>query len=87
MFIDKKVTKDGKRFKKQVVEQGDKTWSSVDGAKRKQILESIGLEYKQLNYLAAVVAEIVKANPELLSNPVIADGMAKFAEIEAIRNA
>ena len=86
MFIDKKVTKDGKRFKKQVVEQGDKTWSSVDGAKRKQILESIGLEYKQLNYLAAVVAEIVKANPALMDNPVVADGMAKFAEIEAIRN-
>ena len=87
MFIDKKVTKDGKTFKKEVLEQGDKTWSSVDGAKRKQILESVGLEYKQINYLAAVVAEIVKANPELLSNPVVADGMAKFAEIDVIRNA
>ena len=87
MFIDKKVTKDGKTFKKEVLEQGDKTWSSVDGAKRKQILESVGLEYKQINYLAAVVAESVKANPELLSNPVVADGMAKFAEIDAIRNA
>jgi hypothetical protein len=86
MFVDKKVTKDGKTFKKEVLEQGDKTWSSVDGAKRKQILESVGLEYKQINILASIIAEIIKANPELLSNPIIADGMTKFAEIEAIRN-
>lgn len=86
MFIDKKVTKDGKRFKKQVVEQGDKTWSSVDGAKRKQILESVGLEYKQINILASIIAEMIKANPELMQNTIIASGMSKFAEIEAIRN-
>lgn len=86
MFIDKKVTKDGNTFKKEVLEQGDKTWSNEDGAKRKQIINLVGMEYRQINYLAAVVAEIVKASPELLSNPVVADGMAKFAEIDAIRN-
>ncbi len=67
-------------------EQGDKTWESKDGVKRKAILENVGPEYSQINYLAAVVAEIIKQDAILLDNPIIQDGMAKFAEIEAIRN-
>ena len=68
-----------------VEEDGKIEWSKKDGQIRQAIFDAVGLEYKQINILAAVVAEIVKANPELLSNTIIAGGVAKFAEIEALR--
>jgi hypothetical protein len=73
-------------FKTIYVEEGTKLWDAKDGDKREQILDRVGPEYKQINYLAAIVAEVLKAQPTLLENPVIADALAKFNEIEDIRN-
>ena len=85
MLKTKLVEKQKNMFETVVEEDGVLEWNKKDGAIREQIIKTVGHEYKQLNILAEVVAEIVKANPTLLNNAIVAGGMAKFAEINTLR--
>ena len=72
-------------FSTVVEEDGKKIWDKRNGEIRKAILETVGPEYKQINLLAEVLAEIIKADSNLQDNAVIANAMAKFAEINKLR--
>lgn len=73
-------------FVTKIVEAGDKLWSAKQGTQRKQIINEVGAEYKQINLLAEVIAEIVAINPELANNATITEAMSKFNRINEIRN-
>lgn len=87
MGFKKKAIEVKRNLFKTVIEEDKKyIWDKKDGEKRKKIIETIGYEYKQINYLASVLFEIVKAFPKLQDNEIIKGAMQKFEEINKIRN-
>jgi len=85
MLKTKLVEKQKNMFETVVEEDGVLEWNKRDGAIREQIIKTVGHEYKQINLLAEVIAEIVKADVTLQSNPIVANAMAKFASINTLR--
>jgi len=85
MLKTKVVEKQKNMFETVVEEDGVIEWNRKDGAIREQIIKTVGREYKQINLLAEVLAEIVKADDTLQDNPIVANAMAKFAEINVLR--
>ena len=86
-MLQTKLVENPKRanmFSTVVEEDGKRIWDKKNGEIRKAILEIIP-EYKQLNLLAECIAEIVNADSDLQDNAVIANAMAKFAEINKLR--
>jgi transcription elongation factor GreA-like protein len=75
-----------KRQTVKVIEKGDVEWDPKDAKIREEIIKTVGMEYKQINYLAAVVYEILKQNKDLQSSPIVQDALAKFEKINEIRN-
>ena len=73
-------------FVSKIVEAGDTMWSTKKGIQRERIINEVGAEYKQINLLAEVIAEIVAINPELANNATITEAMSKFNIINEIRN-
>ena len=73
-------------FVAKIVEAGDMIWSTKKGIQRERIINEVGAEYKQINLLADVIAEIVAINPELANNATITEAMSKFNRINEIRN-
>lgn len=84
-FTEKRVEVSRNMYKTIVEESGTTTWDASSGRVRAEIIDTIGMEYKQINLLAEVLAEMVKEIPALLDNKVIAEGLNKFGEINAIR--
>ena len=72
-------------FNTVVEEDGKTVWNKKNGDIRKAIIETVGAEYAQINLLAEVLAEIVKADATLIANPIVANAMAKFASINTLR--
>jgi len=68
-----------------VEEDGKVVWNKKNGEIRKAIIETVGAEYAQINLLAEVLAEIVKADTTLMSNPIVTNAMAKFTKINTLR--
>jgi len=85
MLKTKVVEKQKNMFETVVEEDGKKVWDKRSGEIRKAILETVGPEYKQINLLAEVLAEVINADSNLQDNAVIANAMAKFAEINKLR--
>jgi len=85
MLKTKVVEKQKNMFETVVEEDGKTVWNKKNGDIRKAIIETVGAEYAQINLLAEVLAEIVKADATLIANPIVANAMAKFASINALR--
>ena len=85
MLKTKVVEKQKNMFETVVEEDGVIEWNRKNGAIREQIIKTVGREYKQINLLAEVLAEIVKADDTLQDNPIVTNAMAKFAEINVLR--
>ena len=85
MLKTKLVEKQKNMFETVIEEDGVIEWDKKNGIIREQIIKTVGREYKQINLLAEVLAEIVKADNTLQSNPIVANAMAKFAEINKLR--
>ena len=85
MLKTKVVEKQKNMFETVVEEDGVIEWDKKNGTIREQIIKTVGREYKQINLIAEVLAEIVKADNTLQSNPIVANAMAKFAEINKLR--
>ena len=85
MFKTQKIQKKPNMYETVIVESGSKIWDKKKGEIRKTIIEMVGPEYRQINYLAEVLFEIVKNNSDLQDNEVIKNALAKFEEINKIR--
>jgi len=85
MFKTQKIQKKPNMYETVIVESGSKIWDKKNGEIRKVILETVGPEYKQINLLAEVLAEIIKSDSNLQDDAVIANAMAKFEEINKLR--
>ena len=89
MLKTKVVEKQKNMFETVVEEDGKTVWDKKNGDIRKAILDTVGAEYKQLNYatdfVVAMFEAIIKDYPQLASDPRIQAGMTKYNEIRTVR--
>lgn len=84
MFVEKKKKING-IYKTRVIESGDKVWDKIDGERRKKIIKEVGMEYKQINILASLMAKVLIKIPELLQDEEVQADLALFNKIDKIR--